>query len=57
MMEKSAQAGEGGVGVTAHHLSLYLPSRTKLLLYAPAESLPISTLPLYVLCVPDFSTE
>jgi hypothetical protein len=30
MMEKLAQAGEGGGGVLAHPLSLYLSSRTKL---------------------------
>ncbi len=53
MMENSALAGEGGV-VHANPLSLYLPSCTKLLVYSPVEranTLPISSLPLYVLCV------
>ncbi len=39
MMEKFAQADEGGVGVYAHPLLLYLPPHTMLTVevYAPAE--------------------
>ncbi len=52
MMEKSAQADEVG-GARAHPLLLYLPSRTKFVVYALAErgryTLHISALPLYVL--------
>jgi hypothetical protein len=54
MIEISALAGEGGGLVHANPLSLYLPSCTKLLVYAPAEranTLPISSLSLYVLSV------
>ncbi len=54
MMEKLAQPGDG-VGVHAHHLSVYLPSRTKfwctLQLRGQIHYPPISSLPLYVLCV------
>ena len=58
MMEKLAQAGEGGGGgVHAHPPSLYLPSRTMLWCIGTLQlrgqigyNPPISTLPLYVLC-------
>ncbi len=49
MMEKSALASEGGWCLptpSAHPLSLYLPSSTKLQMYAPAEST-LTTLPLF----------
>jgi hypothetical protein len=53
MMEILAQVGDGG-GCTSTPFLLYLPSRTyKVAVYAPAEwadTPPISSLPLYVLC-------
>ncbi len=56
MMEKLAQPAEGGGGVHANILTLYLPSTNtkKVVVYAPAEraaTLPLilnSTLPPYV---------
>jgi hypothetical protein len=54
MMLKSAKPGEGGGGVHALPLSLYLPSLSKVVVCASderADTLPlISPLPLYVLC-------
>ncbi len=46
MLVKSAQPGEGG-GLNALPLSLYLPSRAKVAVYAPAER--AVTLPLFLL--------
>jgi hypothetical protein len=54
MMEKSAQAGEGG-GVRAYPFTMSTITY-KIVVYAPAEwadTHPISTLSLYVLCVFD----
>jgi hypothetical protein len=53
MMEKSARTGEDG-GMHAHPLSPYLPSRKKVVVYAPAERADTLSLfllyTLYVLC-------
>jgi hypothetical protein len=47
MLVKSAQPGDGGEGLNALPLSLYLPSRAKVVVYAPAER--AVTLPLFLL--------